>query len=154
MSVETLVKQIDAAFADVPWLYGETPSPFTPESAAKALEDIFLTTDGVKKYELPRMLCVAVTRAEPPLRERLLCRLIEFLDVDFHDPQMTNEPLKEARRKTFSSYSNAQSLVIWNWLTFVKVSYELRDCHEELTSAIRYWGQRARSHSGKTTQKN
>jgi hypothetical protein len=89
-------------------------------------------------------MCVTIVEAQSPLRERLLCSLVRFLDVDFFDPESTNQLLKEANLAMFSNYSAAQSLAIWNWLTFVKVSYELIDCSEGLTSAIRYWGQRSR----------
>jgi len=144
MKVEALVKEIEAAFTDVRWSYGELPPSFTPESASAALDDIFLIMDDAKKYQLPRIMIVAVTQAGPPPQKHLIQRLIEFLNADFEDSEDTDLLLKEARFQTFSNFTQAQSSAIWNWLTFVKVSYELRRS-DELASAIRYWGQRVRS---------
>jgi hypothetical protein len=148
MNLKMLTGEITAAFANVPWLYDTPAQQLTPESTAAIVEDLFLMSDEDKRYELPRAMCVAVAEAKPPLRELLLRRLIEFLDVDFYDPERTNDLLKEARLRAFSSYSTAQSLAIWSWLSFVKVSFELTEAGEQLTSAMRYWGQRSQSQIG------
>lgn len=143
MNAEALIKEIDAAFADVIWPYKTPPRTLTAEDTAALVEDLYLMSDEDKHYEISRAMCVAITQAKPLLRDQLLCRLVEFLDADFYDPEGINGPLKEAKLRAFACYSTAQSIAIWNWLTFIKVSYELRLCREALTSAIRFWGHKA-----------
>src|SRR6266498_1873199 len=110
-----ITQRIMAAFAEVPWPYGSAVHINTPEEAMAELEDILLRSDEAMKYMLPRIMCVAVTAAKPPLLERLLSRLLEFLDVDFYDPEGTNNPLKQAKLRMFSGYTPAQAKAVWRW---------------------------------------
>jgi hypothetical protein len=138
MDAQILMAETIAAFADVPWPHDPPPEVIEPGNALKVAGDLFLYSDDTKKYELPRLMCLAITSIESPLRSRLLCRLIEFMDVDFDDPERTNNLLKDAKRRVFSTFSESQSMAIRRWLEYVQKTFELTDCQDLLTSAIEY----------------
>jgi len=139
MDAQTLTTETMAAFADARWPHDSPPEVIEPGNALEVADDLLLYSDETKKYELPRLMCLAINSAKSPLRDRLLCRLIEFTDVDFDDPEGTNDLLKEAKRRVFSTYSETQSTAIRRWLEYVQNTFELTDCQDLLASAIEYW---------------
>jgi hypothetical protein len=141
-NLEALTQKIYAAFADVPWLYEVPAENLTPADALEVIEEIFLISDSDKHYELPRIMSVTITEAKPPLLKKLLCRLIEFLDADFYDPDETNDFLKKRNFEMFSNYSLSQSSAILSWLKYVEENFATSIHEEELNSAIKYWGDR------------
>lgn len=128
-----------AAFAGTRWPHDSPPEVIEPSDALQVADELFRVSDATKKYELPRLMCLAITSLESSQREHLLCRLIEFMDVDFDDPEGTNDLLKEAKRRAFSTYSDAQSMAIRRWLEFVQSIFELTCCQDLLASAVGYW---------------
>jgi hypothetical protein len=148
MDAQSLAAETVAAFSDACWPHRSPPEVIEPTNALQIVDELFLYSDETKKYELPRLMCLAITTPESALRNRLLCRLIEFMDVDFDDPEGTNHLLKEAKRRIFTTYSKTQSIVIRQWLEYVKSSFELTECQDVLDSAIQYWRSVANSHTG------
>jgi hypothetical protein len=149
MNAGELTSQLGTAFGDAPWPHASPPEEIGGDNALRLAEELFLISDATKKFELPRLMCFATSLegSQSHLNNRLLCRLIEFLDVAFHDPDGTNDLLISAKRRAFASYTDTQSLVILRWLEYVKISFELPDCEDLLTSAIKYWRIRAASHT-------
>ena len=141
-NVEALTKEISAAFAHVPWPYEVPAENLTPANALEIMEEIFLISDSDKQYELPRIMSVAITEAPSPLLKKLLCRVIEFLDADFYDPDQTNDFLKKHNFQRFSGYTLTQSAAIWRWLKYVQENFAPSIHEEELNSAIKYWSDR------------
>jgi hypothetical protein len=142
MDRDGLILEIEKAFSDVPWLYESSPEILTPEATERIVDEFYLMSDEDKHYELPRALCVAITEAKPPLQERLLCSLIEFMDVDFFDPGKSDDLLKEAKYRIFRNYSCEQSVSVAKWLKFVSAHFALHLCEDTLRSATKYWNLR------------
>jgi hypothetical protein len=136
---DKLVAELTAAFGDAFWPHNSPPEDIDVSNALQVAEELFLVSDATKKFELPRLMSLAI-RIEPSvLRSRVLFLLIEFLDVDFDDPDGTNDLLKETKRRVFSSYDSVQSLAILRWLEHIKTAFPKTEYQDLLDSGIKYW---------------
>jgi len=136
---EKLATELTIAFSDAIWPHDSPPEDIDVSNALQIADELFLVSDATKKFELPRLMSLAIRIKPSVLRDRLMFLLVEFLDVDFDDPGGTNDLLKAAKRRAFLGYSNAQALIILQWLGYVKTAFPKIECQDLLTSGIKYW---------------
>lgn len=137
-----IIRDLEKSFSDVGWQSGELAEPvITTTDAEETLKHIFIFTDDVKKFYLPRILrLVLEDELDDSRRSEWIRLLVSFLDADFEERTPGADALlKQSRMISFASYTQAQSRAIWQWLQFVRKRYNSVILEEELTSALRYW---------------
>jgi hypothetical protein len=96
MNQQELLNQIAFAFADATWPHDGPPEEIDIQNALQIADDLFLRYDETVKYELSKLMSLVVGAGEH-LDKRVLCKLIDFVDVEFDDQEGTNDPLKSAK---------------------------------------------------------
>lgn len=140
MNSQNISDEVLSAFRDVPCPQDSvSPATIDASNAIEAVDDMLGYSAEVTKYDLPRLMCAGISMAEVDVRDRLLCRLICFFDVEFFDPEGNYDLVREIKRQRFSSFSNAQCAAIHKWLECVKSLFELSEGGESLASASKYW---------------
>ena len=149
--LESVRAMIAATFSGSRWPHPGPPEEINPENARDIARELFLFSDETKKYELPKLMSLAIASGNAGASKELIRTLLEFLDVEFDDPEGTNDELKKAKRRIFCDYSPSEAKVILSWLRFVqKRSATLGGLHDlspdsldHLECALRYWQNRA-----------
>ncbi len=130
--------------------FSEIPLPTTPardsidsNSIADALEDLNLIPDDVVIYIIPKILIYFIESSTASPQNAMLCKFIEYIDVDFFDPEDSYTELKEVKFVTFEKIVKSQAGAIFEWLQFIHSEYDLSCCNDFFSSAASFWKERA-----------